>query len=312
MIVRRAFSARSTSRFRHVPATFSRRRHRTRAGLTMVELVAALGLFVLILGCLLTVMDTATSLWSSSRSQQTESANAETIAQIIDDDLCEAVTDDGIPTNSASAGITPAFILSSPPTNAAPGDVRIVLGFARHASPRTYVADKSATRLSLDAVFYTCYQNALFRHTIPLSYSSYDKPETLGELLDACRSKVENTSIHEKILTSVQDLNTTVSAAWSYLLLSERAEIELLATLPSACVRNAAANGGDVSLSDFEATALPDRIDLAVRCYNAADWADYQGLKNNTTAEAELKKRRLGTVTSKRITFPAKGGSRLP
>jgi len=282
--------------------------------MTMIELVAALALFVLILGTLLTVMDTVTSLWSSSRSQQTEQTKAENIADIIADDLYEAVTDNGVPTNSASVKIKPTFILSTPPTNSSPSDVTVtvVLGFARHASPRTYSEGGTANRISLDAVFYTYYKNALFRHAIPLSYISFDNPETLGDLLDNQLQKIKNAELHDKILASIQNPATEVPAAWSYLLLAERIETEWVATLPKTYIENASDGSETVSSGEIEAFALPDKLAMAVRIYSEADWAAYQSLKNDNSDEAALKKRRLGSFYSKLISFPAKGGSRLP
>ena len=283
-----------------------------RVGMTMIELVAALALFVLILGTLLTVMDTATSLWSSSRSQQTEQTKAENIADIIADDLYEAVTDNGVPTNSPSADIEPTFLLSTPPTNSSPNSVIVVIGLVRHASPRTYSDGNSANRLSLDAVFYTYYKNALFRHAIPLSYTTLNEPETLGELLGSQRTRVQDAGIHDKILDSLQNPATAVSVPWSYLLLSERTEMELAATLPKTYVKNPGNGADPVTLGKVDAFALPDQINLALRIYSAEDWSTYQPIKDNTSDDATLKKRGLGSFYSKLISFPAKGGSRLP
>jgi len=280
--------------------------------MTMIELVAALALFVVILGSLLTVMDTATSLWSSSRSQQREQTTAENIAALVFDDLYEAVADNGVPTNSASAPVQPTFILSSPPSNDAPNQVVTVLAFARHASPRTYSEGNNARRLSLDAVFYTFYNNALFRHVIPLSYTSFDDPETLGELLENQRANVEKPALHDTILAAVKNPTAEVLASWSCLLLAERVELGLLATLPGNHVLNTSYSQEPVTLSELETAILPDRLDLAFCVYNEEDWATCQSLKNDTSDDATRRKQHLGVLYSKRISFPAKGGSRLP
>lgn len=286
---------------------------RPRSGMTMVELVAALALFVVILGSLLTILNTATSLWSSLRSQQQEQTAAENIAESIADDLAEAVTDSGAPTNNASAEIKPTFLLSTPPSNSTPNQVVVVLGFARHASPRTYTANKNAVRLSLDAVFYTSYKNALFRHALPLSYTSYVIPETLGGLLATARNKIAaETTLHDDILKSLSDPSVTPSSPGSYQLLAERAEIEGVATLPMNWVQKQGSGAETVSLGECEAVALPDRLDLALRLYSKEDWEIYQTLKFNDSDAANLKKRHLGVLLTKRFTFPAKGGSRLP
>lgn len=283
-----------------------------RSGMTMVELVAALALFVLILGALLTILNTATSLWSSSRSQQQEQTSAENTASSIADDLYEAVTDCGVPTNTVFAKIKPTFLLSTPPSNSTPNQVVVVLGFARHASPRTYTDNKNAVRLSLDAVFYTYYKYALFRHAIPMSYTSYVKPETLGELLETARNKVATEALHDEILKSLSDPSVTPSSPGSYQLLAERAEIEGVATLPKNWVQKQGAGAETVSLGECGALALPDRLDLALRLYSQEDWETYQTLKLDNSESARLKKRHLGVLLTKRLTFPSKGGSRLP
>ena len=284
----------------------------SRSGMAMVELVAALALFVLILGSLLTILNTATSLWSSSRSQQQEQTSAENTGESIGADLYEAVTDNGAPTNTADADIKPTFILSTPPSNTTPNNVVVVLGFARHASPHTYLENKNAVRISLDAVFYTYYNNALFRHAIPITYPSFDNPKPLGDLLNALRASVENPSLHDQILKSLSDPSVKPSSIGSYLLLAERAEIELVATLPKNWAQKQNAGSETVSLGECEAIALPDRIDLAFRLYSKEDWASYQSLKLDHSAAAMLKKKHLGVLHSKRLTFPSKGGSRLP
>jgi len=286
-----------------------------RSGMTLIELIAALALFVIILGSLLTVMNTATSLWSSSRSQNRERTTAENLASLVFDDLYEAVTDNGVATNSAAAQLKPTFIMESPPTNT-PNEVFIVLGFVRHASPRT-LADKSlvpdpALRLSLDAVFYTYYNNALFRHVIPLAYkTSFADAEPLGELLEELRNKVKQAD-HGNILSSAKDPAQPSSVKWTCQLLAERIELGLLATLPGNTVMNTGASPESVTLSEVEAGVLPDQLDLAFALYSEEDWAAYQPLKLDTSDKAVLKKQQLGVLFSKRITFLTKGGSRLP
>lgn len=286
--------------------------------MTLIELIAALALFVIILGSLLTVMNAATSLWSSSRSQSQEQATADNLASLVFDDLYEAVTDNGVATNSAAAQLKTTFTMESPPTNAAPNEVFIVLGFVRHASPRT-LADESlvpdpALRLSLDAVFYTYYNNALFRHVIPLAYkTSFADAEPLGELLEERRSQVKQAD-HGNILSSTKDPAQPSSVKWTCQLLAERIELGLLATLPGNTVMNKGYSQESVTLSEVETGMLPDQLDLAFALYSEEDWATYQLLKQkqDTSDKAVLKRQQLGVLFSKRITFLTKGGSRLP
>jgi len=124
--------------------------------------------------------------------------------------------------------------------------------------------------------------------------------------------KIKNAELHDKILASIQNPATEVPAAWSYLLLAERIETEWVATLPKTYIENASDGSETVSSGEIEAFALPDKLAMAVRIYSEADWAAYQSLKNDNSDEAALKKRRLGSFYSKLISFPAKGGSRLP
>ena len=62
-------------------------------GYTLIELVAALSLFVVILGVLMTILNSATDLWSASRSQKKDLSAALAITDLIADDLYQAVTD---------------------------------------------------------------------------------------------------------------------------------------------------------------------------------------------------------------------------
>jgi len=283
----------------------------SRAGMTMVELVAALALFVIILGSLLTVMDTASDLWSSPRSQQEEQTIAETVTSLMADDLYEAVTDNGATTNDLTETGSPTFYLQSPVSNSAPGDVTVVLGFVRHASSRTAAQEADELMLSLDAVFYTYYDSALFRHVIPLAQTtSFAEPEPLGSLFETQLQKImASTSVHKELLDAVQDPTTSITADWTCSLLAQRIELGISATLPP---EYAGQDGADtVQPSQFEATALPDSLDFAFCLYNAQDWASYLQIRNDTSDEAMRKKRQLGLLYSKRFVFPTREGSRL-
>ncbi len=292
------------------PSSFSPRLS-SRSGMTMVELVAALALGVIIIGSLLTVLDSATNLWSSSRSQQREQIVADTLSGIIAADLWEAVTDNGTPTNSAVA--KPTFYLDTPASNAAPGEVKIILGFVRTASPRTLATGLDGSRrLSLDAVFYTVYDNALFRHVLPLAYTaSFAEPEPLGELLNVARQTVDNSaSLHSDLLAANRDPSHGVSAEWTCSLLAERLELGLTATLP-APYADGAPGSENTTVTALKAYVLPDSIDLAFCLYSEEDWSAYQQLRNDSSDAALRKKRLLGLLGSKKFTFPTKGGSRL-
>jgi len=303
---------------------------KSRSGMTMIELVAALALFVVILGSLMTVLNTATSLWTSSRSQQQEQAAAQNISDLIANDFYEAVTDSGLASNDVPAMTRPTFLLATPPTNAAPDDVTLVLAFARHASPQTFTAEgvvaNPSLRVSLDAVFYTFYNNALFRHVIPLTYTSFADPEPLGELLHDLRSAVESKPVHDEILAALADPSQEPSAKWTCAVLAQRVDsVVVLAALPEAYVRkqdsaynlvsSGAAGPGFVLPPTYDrltSDVLPDQLDLTFSLFSEADWSTWQRLKNDISADAKQKKQHLGVLLSRRIAFPTKGGSRLP
>ena len=296
---------------------------------TLIELVAALSLFVVILGILMTVLNSATDLWSASRSQKRETHIAASIMEQLADDLVQAVTDNAGSTNDlSSVQEHPCFILASPPTNATPNDVVVLLAFARHGTSRVAAPDSPGegdVRLSLDAVFYTYYRDALFRHVIPL-YNDFNDPQPLGTLLHDLRASAEDTSIHDKILDMQRDPSQKPGVDWSYLLLAERVIPSLQASLADAFLRktdNAYQRVADTrEIGDglfvppvydrLTTDVLPDQVDFALHLFDAQDWSAYQEVKQDSSSDAQQKRRHLGVLHSKRITFPAQGGSRLP
>lgn len=310
---------RSTSELPHVRTLeFS-----PRAGMTMIELVAALALFVMIIGILLTVMNTATSLWSSSRSQNREQDSGHKILSLIADDLRQVVTDSGSVSNDTSTH-RPTFIIDTPLPDRNEEDLFIVLQFARSASANTRsdAADSNTPRLSLDAVYYTYYKNTLFRHVLPLA-TSFDGSTPLGELLDGQRSKIEAKAAHDVLIASMRNPAVTGLPEWTCVLLAEHIELDLLATLPEPYARPASHQRIPASQTEgglrlppeydrLEADTVPDRLDVSLCLYNEEDWATLSRLMNDTSKAADLKKRYLGQLFSKRITFPTRGGSRLP
>lgn len=296
---------------------------------TLIELVAALSLFVVILGILMTVLNSATEMWSASRSQKRETHIAASIMEQLADDLVQAVTDNAGSTNDlSSVQEHPCFILASPPTNATPNDVVVLLAFARHGTSRVAAPDSPGegdVRLSLDAVFYTYYRDALFRHVIPL-YNDFNDPQPLGTLLHDLRASAEDTSIHDKILDMQRDPSQKPGVDWSYLLLAERVIPSLQASLADAFLRktdNAYQRVADTrEIGDglfvppvydrLTTDVLPDQVDFALHLFDAQDWSAYQEIKQDSSSDAQQKRRHLGVLHSKRITFPAQGGSRLP
>ena len=297
-------------------------------GFTMIELVSAMALLVIILGILLTALNTATNLWSNSRAQRRELPAAQHITDLIADDLTQAVT----------VGVTndyPIFVLETPQTNPANSTVYVVLALLRPAPPHSPVP-VSSERRSLDAVFYTYYNDTLFRHAIPLRTAGFDDPKSLGEIMHDYRTDDMTPATHNTLLTYHQDPTaaTVPNVNWQWQVLAERVDTPaLLATLPHAFIRpdyKAPYENSDpsqlphiapdlylppLSVSKLYTDVLPDQVDIRIRLFDAADWADFEGIRRSDPQNENdlLSQRRanLGTLTSRRIFLPQAKGSRL-
>ena len=271
---------------------------RPNSGFTMIELVSAMALLALILGILLIALNSATNLWNNSRAQRRELPTAQHIADLIADDLYQAVADPIPPTNGAST-VHNTFILQNLATNDTPADPVILLAFPRIASPRTLDPDLDAsTRLSLDAVFYTTYSNALFRLAFPI-HTQPDRSESLGQLFETYIPTAKVLQYHTDALFP-EDQPPEVSIT----LLAVRAVPEFIAYFSGQTY--------PTLFETFETNALPDCIDFAIHLFNSTDWNAYQTIKNDYSDEANAARAHLGTLISRRITPPQKGGMNLP
>jgi len=267
---------------------------------TLIELVAALSLFVVILGILMTVLNSATDLWSASHSQKKEQTAALAITDLIADDLYQAVTD-----ISETGDLYHSFYLFSPDiTNTLDNAVTIHLALLRPASPRTLIPSDlaSKTRMSLDAVFYTSYEFALFRHVIPVTID-FDQTVTNGvarphSFITEAMSFVNDTTLHQNLLDHTSTLPDTTSS-----LLAER-------TLPTFMAHYR--DDPDPKPDDVQSDLPPHYLDLSLHLFNAEDWTDYWSIFKSTSDTDKLKLPHLGTLVSRRITLPQAGGSRLP
>jgi type II secretory pathway component PulJ len=256
--------------------------------MTMIELVAALALFVVIFGILLLALNAATNLWDNSRAQRRELPAAEHIADLIADDLYQAVADPILPTNGVT--ISTSFAFQNLPTNTPPSSPVVILAFPRIASPRTLDPDADqTTRLGLDSVFYTLYNNALYRIAFPL-HTTPNRDKSLGELFENGIGIAENTA-------TIESDPPTVSVTP----LAEH-------VVPTFIVHYPDASYGD----DLETNALPSAVDLSLHLFDAADWGTFQSIVNDSSDAAALKRSHLGTLISRRVTLPQAGGSRLP
>jgi len=270
---------------------------------TLIELVAALSLFVVILGILMTVLNSATDLWSASRSQKKEQTAALAITDLIADDLYQAVTD-----ISKTNDLYHSFYVFSPAITNTLSDtdptVTIHLAFLRPASPHTRIPAglKSETRTSLDAVFYTSYEFALFRHVIPVTID-FSRTVTNGvarphSFITDAMPFVNKPDLHRNLLNPAAPPPDTTSS-----LLAER-------VLPAFGAHYW--DGPDPKPDDVQSDLFPHYLDLLFYLFNAEDWATYQSIRNDSSDAAELKRSLLGTLVSRRITLPQAGGSRLP
>lgn len=270
-------------------------------GMTLIELVAALSLMVVIIGILMTVLNSATNLWGSSRNRKKDlTAIATSIADLIADDLYQAMTD-----ISEQNDLYQSFYCYSPdPTNIATDTVTIHLAFLRPASPRTHVPPQlqSETRTSLDAIFYTTYSAALYRHVLPVTLD-FTQALTNGialphNFLTELMPLVNDPELHRKLLDPYASPPETSSA-----LLAERVIATFLAHYR---------DDPDPKPDDIQSDLLPHYLDLALHLFNAEDWDAYRAGINDYSKSAEMKRSQLGTLISRRITLPQAGGSRLP
>jgi hypothetical protein len=290
--------------------------------MTMIELVAALALFVVIFGILLLALNAATNLWDNSRAQRRELPAAEHIADLIADDLYQATVAD---TNDY-----PVFILETPPAKPEADIVYTVLALIRPAPFRTPVPI-SKDRRSLDAIFYTYYNDTLFRHAIPLEIK-YSDTGSIGQFIhDIAQQQFLTPANHDTILKYSRGENNTYPSGllWQWQVLAERTDIILKATIPHALIRidgdarypntplpttttDPALHLPPVPVEKLYSDILPDQVDILLRLCDEQDWSVFAPIRDQDTPEANYTKSHLGTLISRRVTLPQAGGSRLP
>lgn len=290
------------------------RTNRSCSGLTMVELVSALTLFILIMGALTMALNKATTLWSTSHTSQPEQEQASLILNLIADDLQLAVTDNG--TLLGSNEEPPATFLCDTTTNQVEG-TKIILQFVKQRTRQSLSNASLNDPPALDAVFYTFFQDqesaGLFRYVIPLRYSDLSHPEHIGKLLEELRPRVESSA----------EPNT----GEEYSLLSERLTPPIIvAGIPASYVQKTKYNlitaPADARMAlqtvpeynQFETAVLPDYIDISLRIFNEKEWIQYNRLVLSSVDDETFARTQahLGTFASRRITFKSMRGTRLP
>lgn len=289
--------------------------HKRAAAFTMIEMVAAMGLFIAIFGILLLALNTATNLWQDSRAQSSDLPDAITIADIMADDLYQAVTESGINTNySSHLPEEPTFMLANHPLTAASSEPTLILGMLRPAQRLPGIATQTEyTRHSLDATLYLVYSNSLFRCSTHLPYIS-DNSTTIGELFElACN----------EALLAVQNYNPAnlpnVDNEPNITLLASHVVPSLAAIINRDLVDNLTSNfnnellpGSALAYITFEHFILPDAIDLELLILDPLEWIEYHNLIHDQSSESVHRREQLGTLITRRITLPQAGGSRLP
>ena len=286
-----------------------------RCGMTMIELVSALMLFIFILGGLTMALNKATSLWSSSHNNQVEEEKAALVLNLMYDDLQQAVTDNAPDIDDNEA--PPTFLIDGEDLSNA-GDVKIVLQFIRHRSYISRQTNKEPP--ALDAVFYTYYGDALFRHVIPLAYTDVNQPEHIGNLLGDIASTI-TPSLHTQILDGTPPSN---GGTFSVLARNIHQPV-IIAGIPAQHSNNAPESwifNESATLSNnirtlpeykkLESKVLPDYIFFAIRIFSETEWAAYNKLLDSgDQVTISRKEPYFGKTVSRRISFQTTRGARL-
>jgi type II secretory pathway component PulJ len=169
----------------------------SRSGLTVIELVSALALFVVVLGTLLVALDAATDIWAGSASKNRTFIKARNAVEQIATDLASAfalplLRDDGTrPPASAdpSNAEKPLFIVRGG------GGDQLGLYFVRQRSPSEMSGDESSSLELIAYSFSWATTNGLARYTRPVVAPQRGVwARSLSEQLEAFRNDVASLS----------------------------------------------------------------------------------------------------------------------
>ena len=301
----------------------------SRNGMTMVELVSALMIFIFILGTLTMALNRVTGLWSSSSTGQYEQEKGDLILALLADDLSQAITDNA-PLLTTGTAPPPTFLCDGPnpddSDDRADNDFRVLLQLIRHPPHRRVIKDIAPP--ALEAIVYTYYENTLVRHAVPLEYEDPKNPEHIGELLEltATPSLTDLEKLHAELLDFTMDpTEPHPTADWEYSLLAERIDLPIiLAGIAEDYVDayahelyndSAILSSGLRTLPEYyemESAVLPDYLFVALRIYSETDWEERRRLADSTDPDlVERKAPYLGKVFSRRYSFPSMKGTRL-
>ena len=247
-------------------------RSTSRTGLTVLELVAALALFVIILGTLLIALNSATDTWKRSADKSRDQQKVRQALDMMATDLACAVTENM--TNQ------PLFVASYPV------DDRYALYFVKVLSPGEVTSN---SQLALELISYALTTNGLSRYTQPvLANTSRGTPPDIVTQLNRFRNAVDSITIPSNILSSsivffLPHLYRMQDA------INNTAYGKQPPDPPQPTLNNI---GTDIELND-----LPDFVDIRIEYVYPDDWANGYCITNYMT---------------RRITLPAAQASRLP
>lgn len=247
-----------------------------RSGLTVLELVSALALFVIVLGTLMIALNSATDIWARNTSKTRATQKARQALDRLATDLASAVAQSTVSHESSAptASEEPFFIAENR------NDKQIALYFVRQLSPAEVSGDGA---ISLEAVSYSWTTNGLSRYVRPLATSleGVIEPPVSDQLVKFKRD-VENITVVSNLLAAsiVQFMPLVYQPLSSKVTTPETQPLEPL----------------NKEVSKIELADLPDFIDVILASVEPQD-SSASGTTNYLT---------------RRITLPAAQASRLP
>lgn len=295
--------------------SISSRRHGLR-GFTMIELVASLSVFVIIVSILYALTENALDIWSVEKDGQKERARADAAFRILEQDLREAVTDNGVTSNQLSGTAQASFILNGTSiTNTTATTWHLLLRFAKPKSER--ISSSFRNRAALDAVAYSYYNHSLYRHIVPMEWKGEMKTlsqridetiqaaglESISEQMEADPAKV--VPGHTRLLRHVRVVNLYGAIRFSDLV--ERSDALVLGEKDKGLSEQNNLYSLE-SYSEILSQTLPSSVSMELQLISEDEWEEWKRLVVQEPARAEA----LGTYASKKIVLPAAGGSRLP
>ena len=136
---------------------FPRQKNNLRSGITVLELVSSMALFIIVLGTLMVAINTATDIWTRSADRNRAQQKVRQALDQIVNDLTSAIDPPVSGTSSTPGPSQPLFIAET-------NNVQISLSFIRALSP---VELTNTTQVSLQLVAYSyCWaSNSLSRYS---------------------------------------------------------------------------------------------------------------------------------------------------